>query len=384
MAAPSAAGSTGFTLGRVFGIRITLDFSWFVVFTLVLVALATGYFPRHFPGYEAQAYWLAGLAATLLFFASVLLHELSHSLVAIRAGVEIPEIMLFIFGGVAKMGEEPRDPRVELRMALVGPLCSFALALLFAGVRVMIAGVVPPLFTAVASYLSWINLALGLFNLIPGFPLDGGRVLRAVLWLKTGSQTYATKVASDIGKGFAVALMLLGGLQIFAGALVNGLWLLFIGIFLRSMSVQGYEELVIRKALESVPLTEVMVREVVQVPPDLNLSHLVHDYILRYGYRGFPVAADGRVLGLISLNEVRQVPREQYDQVQVQEVMAPLAEDLVIGPEATLAEALGRMLRSGDERLLVMSGGQMLGLITKTGLLRFVQLKQVLGQVGAG
>lgn len=384
MADQTAASRTGFTLFRIFGIRITLDFSWFVVFTLVFVALAAGYFPRHFPGYEAQAYWLAGLAATLLFFTSVLLHELSHSLVAIRAGVEIPEITLFIFGGVARMGEEPRDPRVELRVALVGPLCSFALAVFFALVKIAVTDVVPPLFTAVASYLSWINLALGLFNLIPGFPLDGGRVLRAVLWWKTGSQTYATKIASDIGKGFAVALMLLGGLQIFAGFLVNGLWLLFIGMFLRSMSVQGYEELVIRKALESVPLTDVMVREVVQVPPDLPLSHLVHDYILRYGYRGFPVAADGRILGVVSLSQVREVPRERYDQVRVQEIMAPLTEELTIGTDATLAEALGRMLRGGDERLLVMAEGRLVGLITKTGLLRFVQLKQVLGEVGTG
>ncbi len=382
--AERAAGSTGLTLFRVFGIRITLDFSWFVVFTLVFVALAAGYFPRHFPGYEAQAYWLAGLAATLLFFASVLLHELSHSLVAIRAGLEIPEITLFIFGGVAKMGEEPRDPRVELRVALVGPLCSFVLAAFFALLKGAVAGMVPPLFTAVAGYLAWINLALGLFNLIPGFPLDGGRVLRALLWWKTGSQTYATKVASDFGKGFAVALMLLGGLQIFAGALVNGLWLLFIGMFLRSMSVQGYEELVIRKALESVPLTEVMVREVVQVPPDLPVSQLVHDYILRFGYRGFPVAAEGRILGVVSLNQVRQIPREQYEQVAVQEVMEPLGESLIISPDATLAEALGRMLRGGEERLLVMEGGRLRGLITKTGLLRFVQLKQVLGEVGAG
>ncbi|MCL6620944.1 MAG: site-2 protease family protein [Syntrophobacterales bacterium] len=382
MAAP-AAGRTGLTLFRIAGIRITLDFSWFVVFTLVLVALAVGYFPRNFPGHDTQAYWLAGLAATLLFFTSVLLHELTHSLVAKRNGLEIPEITLFIFGGVAKMGEEPKDPRVELKVAIVGPLCSFALAAFFGLAKGVLAGFASALTVAVAGYLAWINLALGFFNLIPGFPLDGGRVLRAILWWRTGSQTYATKVASDIGKGFAVALMLLGALQIFAGALINGLWLLFIGMFLRSMSAHGYEELVIRKALESVPLREVMVREVVQVPPDLPISQLVQDYILRYGYRGFPVAEDGRIVGVVSLNEVREVPRPRQDEVRVRDIMLPLSEDLIIDPEATLAQALARMLKSGEERLLVMADGRLTGLITKTGLLRFVQIKQVLGEAAA-
>lgn len=382
MAAP-AAGGTGLTLFRIAGIRITLDFSWFVVFTLVLVALAVGYFPRSFPGYDAQAYWLAGLAATLLFFTSVLLHELTHSLVAKRNGVEIPEITLFIFGGVAKMGEEPKDPRVEFQVAIVGPLCSFALALFFGVVKGVLAGFASPLTVAVAGYLTWINLALGFFNLIPGFPLDGGRVLRALLWWRTGSQTYATKVASDIGKGFAVALMILGALQIFAGFLLNGLWLLFIGMFLRSMSVQGYEELVIRKALESVPLKEVMVREVVTVSPDLPISQLVQDYILRYGYRGFPVAEDGRIVGMVSLNEVREIPRPRQDEVRVRDIMLPVSDELIIDPEATLAQALSRMLKAGEERLLVMADGRLAGLITKTGLLRFVQIKQVLGEAAA-
>lgn len=381
--ATKAAGRTGLTLFHIAGIRITLDFSWAVVFTLVLVALAVGYFPRNFPGYDAQAYWLAGLAATMLFFTSVLLHELTHSLVAIRNGLEIPEITLFIFGGVAKMGEEPKDPRVELQVAIVGPLCSFVLALIFGLAKGVLGGFASPLTVAVAGYLTWINLALGFFNLIPGFPLDGGRVLRALLWWRTGSQTYATKVASDIGKGFAVALMLLGALQIFAGALINGLWLLFIGMFLRSMSAQGYEELVIRKALESVPLKEVMVREVVTVPPDLSVSRLVQDYILRYGYRGFPVAEGGRIVGVVSLNEVREIPRPQQDEVRVRDIMLPLSDDLIIDPEATLAQALTRMLKAGEERLLVMADGRLAGLITKTGLLRFVQIKQVLGEAAA-
>lgn len=368
----------GITLFRVAGIRISLDISWFIIFALVLLALSAGYFPRNFPGQDPRAYWIAGFIATLLFFASVLIHELSHSLVAIRQGLEIPEITLFIFGGVSRLAQEPKDPVTELKIALVGPISSFALAALFWLMKTVFRGLEPSLIVAVFGYLAWINLALGIFNLIPGFPLDGGRVFRAIWWWKTGSLTRATKIASDMGKGFAVALMLLGGLQIFAGALISGLWLVFIGMFLRGMSAQGYEEVVIRKALEGVHVDEIMVKEVVTVPPDLTVADLVHDYFLQYAYRGFPVVENGRVLGVVSLAEVRNIPREAQPATRVQEVMTPTHDALLIGAGASLADALVKMSREGEERLLVIKQGRLLGLVTKTGLLRFVQIKQVL------
>jgi Zn-dependent protease len=364
-------------LFRVAGIRISLDFSWFIVFALVLFALSAGYFPRSYPGYEAQTYWLAGFIATLLFFSSVLIHELSHSLVALRCGIHISEITLFIFGGVSKLSQEPTDPKTELKISLVGPFSSFALAVVFGLVAKVLHGM-PTLLVAVFQYLSWINIALGVFNLIPGFPLDGGRVLRAIWWWKTGSLTRATKVATDIGKTFAVALMVLGALQIFAGVLISGLWLLFIGMFLRSMSERGYEELIIRKSLEGVPLTEVMIREVVAVPPSLPLSQLVQDYFLHYTYRGFPVVADHTVLGLVSLTAVRGMSAEEQARATVAEVMTPLREGLVMAADASLAEALARMVQEDADRLLVMEKNRMAGMITKTSLLRFVQIKQIL------
>lgn len=368
----------GITLFRVAGIWIRLDFSWFLVFALVFLALSAGYFPRNFPGQTPGVYWMAGFIATLLFFASVLIHELSHSLVAIRSGLQIPEITLFIFGGVSRLAQEPKDPVTELKVAVVGPLSSFALALLFQAAKGLFGGLAPTMWVAVLGYLAWINLALGIFNLIPGFPLDGGRILRALWWWRTGSLTQATKVASDFGKGFAVALMFLGALQIFAGALINGLWFLFIGLFLRGMSVRGYEEVIIRKALEGVRVEEVMIREVVTVPPDLTISRLVQDYILRYAYRGFPVVENGRVLGMVSLTEVKEVPLEEQPRTQVSQVMLPTDDSLVVGADTSLAEALVKMSQEGAERLLVMRRDRMVGLITKTGLMRFVQLKQVL------
>jgi Zn-dependent protease len=368
----------GISLFKVAGIRISLDFSWFIIFGLVLFALSAGYLPRAFPGQATQTYWAAGLIATLLFFASVMLHELAHSLVAIRQGIDIPEITLFIFGGVSRLSQEPTDPKTEFRIAVVGPLTSFALAAAFGALRVVLRGFEPSLIVVVIGYLAWINLALGIFNLVPGFPLDGGRLLRAFLWWKTGSLTRATKVAADFGKGFAVAIMILGGLQIFAGALVNGLWFLFIGMFLRGMSIQGYEELVIRKSLEGVHVEEIMVREVVSVPPDLTITQLIHDYFLHYAFRGFPVVEDGRVLGVVSVAAVRQLPREVYDNRQVTDIMTSLTDDLLIDAHASLADALVKMSRREQERLLVLTGGRLEGLVTKTGLLRFVQIKQVL------
>lgn len=370
--------SRGISLFRIAGILIRLDFSWFIIFGLVLFALSAGYLPRTFPGQDPQTYWIAGLVATLLFFASVMLHELAHSLVAIRHGIDIPEITLFIFGGVSRLSQEPTDPKTEFKIAVVGPLTSFALAAAFGVLRVVLKGFEPSLIVVVIGYLTWINLALGIFNLIPGFPLDGGRILRAFLWWKTGSLTRATKVAADFGKGFAMAIMILGALQIFAGALINGLWFIFIGMFLRGMSVQGYEQLVLRKSLEGVHVAEVMVRDVVSVPSDLPIDQLVHDYFLHYAYRGFPVVDNGRVLGVVSVTAVRQLPREDYDNRRVADIMTPLQEDLLIAGDASLAEALMKMSREEQDRLLVLQGDRLVGLVTKTGLLRFVQIKQVL------
>ncbi len=364
-------------LFRIAGIRISLDFSWFIVFALVLFALSAGYFPRSYPGYDTQTYWLAGFIATLLFFSSVLIHELSHSLVAIRCGIEIPEITLFIFGGVSKLSQEPKDPKTELKISLVGPLSSFVLAGLFGLVAKIMVGM-PTILVAVFHYLSWINLALGVFNLIPGFPLDGGRVLRAIWWWKTGSITRATKVATDIGKTFSVALMVLGALQIFTGLLISGLWLVFIGMFLRGMSERGYEELIVRKSLEGVSIREVMIRDVVTVAPSLPLSQLVHDYFLHYTYRGFPVTADHAVMGLVSLTVVRGLSPEDQARTMVADVMTPLRDGLVMAPDASLAEALTRMVQEDADRLLVMEKGRMVGMVTKTSLLRFVQIKQIL------
>jgi CBS domain-containing protein len=222
-------------------------------------------------------------------------------------------------------------------------------------------------------------MAVGIFNLIPGFPLDGGRVLRAFVWYRSGSLTRATRTASQVGKGFAMVLMLLGALQIFTGALLGGLWLIFIGMFLRGTAEEGYQEVVLRQVLADVAVHDVMTQDVVSVPQDLPVSQLLTEYFLRYGYHGFPVTQNGTVAGVVSLDAVRHVPEPERAATTVTQIMRPLSGQTTIAPQAPLTEALTKMAQEDTGRLLVMQDGTMYGMITKTGLLRFLEIKQILG-----
>jgi Zn-dependent protease/CBS domain-containing protein len=381
--APPAARSTaeprrGFPLLRVGGIQVRIDASWLLIFALVLWSLSAGYFPRQYPELDAFAYGVAGLVATLLFFLSILLHELSHSFVARAAGIEVHSITLFLFGGVSEMESDPESPGTEVRVAIVGPLASLALAGLFWALHRWLGGTLPPIAAGILLYLAWINGALAVFNLLPGFPLDGGRVFRAVAWWRTGSLTRATKLASDVGKGFALALMVLGAIQIFGGALVGGLWFILIGLFLRGMAEAGYQTLVIKNALSGVSVEEVMSRDVVSVPAELPLDELIDDYFVGRGMRGFPVVEGGRVRGLIGVADVADVPRERRSQLRVSDAMRPLKADMRIEPGASLTDALRRLAAAPSGRLLVMRGDDVAGILTRTGLARFLEIRRVL------
>jgi Zn-dependent protease/predicted transcriptional regulator len=380
MATPETESSIrgGLPLFKIAGIQIRLDLSWFIIFAMVGISLSAGYFPQRFPDQQPLSYWLAGLLATLCFFGSILVHELAHSLMARRAGIQVPEITLFIFGGMSRLSEEAKDAKTEFKIAIVGPFASFALALMFWAILRGLQSGPPSLAVEVLTYLAWINLAVGIFNLIPAFPLDGGRVLRAFLWHRSGSLTQATRTSANIGKGFAIVLMVFGGLQIFTGALIGGLWLIFIGMFLRGMAAGGYEEVAIRQSLAGMSVQEVMIDEVVRVPPDLPLEHLVHHYFLRYGYRGFPVVHDNKVLGFISLAHMRDLADEQRRGLTVEDVMQPLENRMIVTPKTSLADALKRMTQEELNQLLVMQDVALLGMITKAGVLRFLEIKQVL------
>ena len=376
--APVERRRSGIHLFDIAGIQIRIDYSWFIIFLLVVWSLSAGYFPARYPGETASSYWLAGLVATLLFFASVLIHELAHALVAIRAGIEIPEITLFLFGGVSRLSEDPKDPRTELKVAAVGPLASFAIAGTFWLVRSWV-GTEPQLVFAVVSYLAFINLAVGIFNLVPGFPLDGGRIFRAIWWWRTGSLTKATRTASDMGKGFALVLMFLGALEIFAGALLGGLWLIFIGMFLRGVAQASFQELISREILDEMRVEDLELEKAVSVGPDMNLKELVNDYFLRHGYHSFPVSRKGDVVGVITLSGVKEVPESERDRRTVSDTMEPLRDEHIIRPDTSLGDVLGKF-RSGVQRLLVMERGELKGVMTHRELLRLLEVHKALAE----
>jgi Zn-dependent protease/CBS domain-containing protein len=378
MAHAAAEDKRGIRLMTVRGIEIRIDYSWFIVFALVLLSLSAGYFPQAYPDLPVPVYWLTGFLATLLFFFSVVMHELAHSLMALRSGIKIPEITLFIFGGMARLSEDARDPKTEFKIAIVGPLTSFALGALFGLVHYALRAGNPSIVAELFGYLSWINIALGVFNLLPGYPLDGGRVLRAVWWWKTGSVVDATRVASDWGKGLAIALMLLGGLQIFSGNLIGGVWIIFIGLFLRGIAEASYQEVALRKSIEGARAQDVMIRDPVIASPHTPLKQAISDLFLRHGYRGFPVADDGRVLGVISLANVKGLSDEEQEKKTVGQVMEPLNSQMTLQEETLVSEALKRNAQNQAGHFLVLRDGRMVGMVTYTGILRYMEVRRAL------
>ena len=263
----SAGTQRGIAFVTIRGIEVKLNYSCLIVFALVLFSLSLGYFPRTYPGNSMRTYWMTGLLATLLFCLSVITHELSHWFMALRSGIKIRQITLFIFGGTARLSEQANDPKTEFKIAVAGPLVSLVLAGFLWLIQVAIQGDQPSIVVEMFGYLAWINVALAVFNLIPGFPLDGGRLLRAFWWWKSGSVIDATRVASDWGKGFAIVLMIFGGLQIFAGSLIGGLSLILIAMFLRGMAEAGYQNLLLKKSLEGTRVEQLMTRGVVSAHP---------------------------------------------------------------------------------------------------------------------
>ncbi len=365
------------TLGRIFGIPIGVHSSWFLVAALITWSLAIGYFPQEYPGWAAGTYWSIAAVTSLLFFASVLIHELGHSLVALREGVPVRGITLFIFGGVAQIGREPPTAGAEFRIAIAGPLTSLGLAAIFGLLGLTAA--VNPVSAAPAVYLGRINLLLALFNMIPGFPLDGGRVLRAILWGLGGSFREATRWASLIGQGVAFVFILVGVWQIFFGNFLNGLWIAFIGWFLNSAAESSYQQVMLRDMLAGVTARDVMTERCPIVPQDLQLDRLVHEHILGTGRRCFFVAEGGGLLGLITLHNVKAVPRERWPQVTTGQIMTPINGLLWVRPDEDVLTLLQRMDEADVNQVPVLEDGRLVGMITRENLLRYVRTRSELG-----
>jgi Zn-dependent protease/predicted transcriptional regulator len=369
-------------LFKVAGVQVEIDYSWIIIAVLVWWSLSAGYFPGRYPGHSLAGYWIVGAIGTVLFFASVLGHELSHAALGNRLGENVSRITLFIFGGMAHLSGEPKTAGDEFKIAAIGPVSSVVIAAIFWIIASALAAAhAPALWVAVFSYLAFVNLALAVFNLLPGFPLDGGRILRAILWHFWGNFRRATAAAADWGNTIAWGLIALGALEIFGGGLVGGIWMIFIGLFLRSAANASYQSVVIEQIMTLPRVADLMVRDPITIDPDASVVDAVEHYFLHYGYSGFPVAHDGRAMGLLSLARVRQCPREERATRHVHEIMLPLDAKVTVSPSATISDAMHQMAEADLSRLLVLDGDRLTGLITRSQIGRYVQLKAQLEPV---
>jgi len=369
---------TTWRIGKVFGIDIKIDSSWLIIFALVIWTLAGTYFPEQYPHWSIWLHWTVGVITSILFFGSVLGHELAHSLVAIGQGEEVHSITLFIFGGVARITEEPDEPLKELLMAIVGPLFSLAIGMAFGVLWFLTRGLFQPL-SALARYLAMINVTLALFNLIPGFPLDGGRVLRALIWGLSGNLKLATRLATWAGQGIAFLFMLVGTWQIFGGRWLDGLWIIFIGWFLHSAATSGYRQVLVRETLEGVRAGDLMTADFVTVSGDLTLQQLVDEYVLRRREHSFLVAEAGLLQGIVCLHDVKTVARERWPHTRVSEVMTPWEKLETVSPGDDGSAVLARLNARDVRQLPVVEGERLVGLLRRSDVLRYIQLRTALG-----
>lgn len=369
----------GFQLLRIGGIDVTIDYSWFVIFFLVLYTMAESYFPRVHADYTTAQYWLMGGVASLLLFVSILLHELAHSFVALRQGIRVEGIRLFIFGGLAEVASDARNGRQEFLIALAGPATSLGLGALFLAVY-FVAGGVAAAAAGVAWWLGWANILLALLNLIPGFPLDGGRILRAFLWDHWDDMARATRVVSRIGNAFALFLIILGVLQfLLTRSLLSGLWLVFIGMFMKQSAAGSYQSIMLKRALDGVEVRQIMSAEVVKVDWLTPLDRLIQDYIYRHPVTQFPVFNREEFVGMVSLGEVKKVSRELWGFKQVRDVMIPVEQVACLGPADPAGEALSRMAAADDGCMPVVEDGSLLGIVTRRDILNLFKIKSDLG-----
>ncbi len=380
----------GVRLARIAGVDIVADWSLMVIFALVALNLGLGVLPRWHPAWSPLLVWSVAIVAAVLFFASIVLHELSHALVARATGTEVDRITLFLFGGMAHLSSEPRSPKAEFLMAAVGPLVSLliGIAATFAG-GLLAHDAMPLAMTQpenvyahlgpLATLLLWLgplNILLALFNLVPGFPLDGGRVLRAVLWWGTGDLRKATRWASGAGRLVGVGLIVWGLVTVFGGAFLSGLWLGLIGWFLYGAAAGSYQQVVLHDALDHVPVSRIMRSRMESVSPDSLVDDLVDDLLMESDQQAFPVVQQGAMVGLVSSKDVRRVPRSDWPTTPVRQIMTPSERLVVVTPRAPASEALDKLAHHDVDQLPVVEDGVLLGVVRRRDILKWVALSE--------
>jgi Zn-dependent protease len=364
-------------LGRILGIPIGLDYSWFVVFALLTWMLAGSYYPAEFKDWPPLLYWLVGAVTAIMLFVSVLLHELGHSVVALRYNIPVRSITLFLFGGVAQIGAEPPNAFVEFLVAIAGPLVSLVLVVLFSTVQPLVAGMEPLL--GLAKYLAYINLALVLFNLIPGYPLDGGRVFRAIVWAITGNMRRATLIAANVGRLFAFLFIFVGVWQMFSGNFGGGLWIAFIGWFLDNAASTQVQQVMSQGLLAGHKVSQAMSTHCPVVSADLTLQKLVDEHILGSGQRCLLVNRGNHTVGLMTLHRIMEVPRHAWAATSTAQVMLPLEQLQRIDPDTELWAALQKMDRDGVNQLPVTRDHHVIGMLRREDVITFLRTLQELG-----
>jgi Zn-dependent protease len=371
----------GIPIGKAFGISLRLHYSWFLIFVLITWALAGSYFPTTYPGWSLSLKIGAGVLTSILFFGSVLFHELMHSVVALREGIQIQEITLFFLGGVSQMRGEPKTAGDEFRMAAAGPFSSLVLGGLFLGIYYVLRGTtgeVAQFTVAISFYLGLINILLGVFNLIPGFPLDGGRVLRSLIWWRSRNFQKATKIAATIGRviGF---LFIIGGIWLaFTGNFFNGLWLVLIGWFLEVAASSSYRQILFQGILKGHTASEVMSRDCVIVPPDITIEQLINDYILSSGRRCFPVVSGSSTEGLMTLSHVKSIPRDARKTTLVRDAMTPFSQIKSVSPTEDLTKILQILSENDINQVPVVWENKVVGIVARDNIINFINTRNEL------
>jgi Zn-dependent protease/CBS domain-containing protein len=358
-------------IGRIIGIPVRIHYTLWLVLLLIAWSLAEGYMPQHYPGLGATTYWTIGIVSAIVLFVSVFLHELSHSYIAKKNGLPIRRITLFFFGGVSELSEEPKDPALEVRMAAAGPLTSFLIAI------VLVNGPVPII--ATLYYAAFLNGFLGAFNLIPAFPLDGGRVLRGSLWNRSKNLLSATANATRVSEAISLLMMAVGLFYIVLGYFVNGLWVIFLGWFIRSGAETSLRQTRLTESLAGVRVGDIMTRELLSVSPDASVQQLVSDYFLVHPHGGYPVISNGKLLGVVTMSSVRSIPREKRDFERVSQAMVPFERTITVSPTTSAIEALQIMAKNGVGRLVVMDGDKIAGMLTRGDLMKTMKARQEMG-----
>jgi Zn-dependent protease len=358
------------------GFQVRIDLSWIFIAVLISWSLSTGFFPFYYQGLNTGTYWIMGVVGALGLFLSIIVHEFSHSLVARKYGMPMKGITLFIFGGMAEMGDEPPSSKAEFMMAVIGPISSIVIAGIFYGVYAAGGGLIPQAVNGVIGYLSFINAILAAFNIIPAFPLDGGRVLRSLLWGIKGDLRWATRISSFIGSAFGILLIFMGIVSFFSGNFIGGMWWFLIGMFLNSAARMSYQQLLTRRALEGESVSRFMTKDPVTVSRSTTLESFVNDYVYRYQHKMFPVVSDSDQMdGCITTAEIKAIPREEWKSKRVGDILKPCSTDTVIPAETDAVKALSLMNRTGSSRLLVVEGNRLAGVISLKDMLKFLSLK---------